>query len=61
MIPFLQQTKLGVDVNIKPIWKLGQADGDSIEFDLILFNDEIERAIRNFKFVHTVIPNNMWM
>ena len=50
-----------VNINTRPLWRIGQPQGDTIEFELVLFNDTVESAVDNFRFVHTIIPNNMWM
>ena len=34
--------------------------GDKITVEVDLFNDNIEKAINNFIFVNTIIPNNRW-
>jgi len=49
-------------VNYMPKWDPsgnGMQDGLVVTFDL--FNDTAEAAMKNFIFVNTIIPNNMWM
>jgi len=51
------------DINIDrvPMWRYEGAEGDSISFELNLFNDTLYSALANFRFIHTIIPNNMWL
>ena len=49
-----------VNINTRPMWRLQNQDGDSIETEIILFNDTLTAARDNFRFIHTIIPNNMW-
>lgn len=53
-----------VRINYMPFWE--SKDGSAtkppdvtVKFDL--FNDTNERAMYNFIFVNTIIPNNMWL
>ena len=51
-----------VRINYMPKWDPsggGTAEGLAVKFDL--FNDTYDAAMKNFIFVNTIIPNNMWM
>lgn len=49
-------------INYMPKWDPsgdGSLDGFTVTFDL--FNDTVDAAVKNFIFVNTIIPNNLWM
>lgn len=51
-----------IKVNAQPIWKPATSpEFSKIDVTLDLFNDTLDSAISNFLFIHTIIPNNMWM
>lgn len=42
---FITNTLKNVNINIRPLWKMTSQDGDSIDFELTLFNDTIDSAV----------------
>lgn len=51
-----------IRINYMPKWDPtggGKCDSIAIQFDL--FNDTAEAALKNFIFVNTIVPNNLWM
>ena len=51
-----------VKINYMPKWDPtgdGSMSGITVTFDL--FNDTFDAALKNFIFVNTIIPNNLWM
>lgn len=51
-----------VKVNTTPTWDgASNSEGIKVETEFTLFNDSLDGAIKNFIFVNTLIPGNMWM
>lgn len=49
-------------INYMPKWDpTGNGSLESITVTFDLFNDTAEAAMKNFIFVNTIIPNNLWM
>jgi hypothetical protein len=45
-----------------PRWNpSGSGKCEQIGFSFDLFNDTMDAALKNFIFVNTIIPNNLWM
>jgi hypothetical protein len=51
-----------VRINYMPRWDpTGSGKCEQIGFSFDLFNDTMDAALKNFIFVNTIIPNNLWM
>lgn len=65
MIGELANAMLGnIGINYMPWWNAEsgtktKAPEVNVKFDL--FNDTIKKALVNFIFVNTIVPNNMWV
>ena len=56
----IQKFMKSVNITGRPLWRLNGMDTDNIEFEVFLFNDTFRSAAANFRFVHSIVPNNMW-
>jgi hypothetical protein len=51
-----------VKINYMPRWDpTGDGELGKISFSFDLFNDTMDAALKNFIFINTIIPNNLWM
>jgi hypothetical protein len=51
-----------VKINYMPRWDpKGDGKCEQISFSFDLFNDSMDAALKNFIFINTIIPNNLWM